>query len=118
MGKARKEYHPAAMDYHALCCCAGSGNQWQYGGSMKIIIKFSVLILSAILWSQVHLCASEQTPLLLSDFEGDLSTKWGHNTTRLSPVQENYFVKEGAQSGKWENLHLNPWMALKEVPSD
>lgn len=56
--------------------------------------------------------------LLLSDFEGDLANVWGGPHTELKPETNAAFVKEGRQSGRWEDMGRNNWLSFKKLPAD
>jgi len=53
--------------------------------------------------------------IMLYDFEGDLSENF---PAFLKSETEKEFVKEGTQSGKWENLKANRWLEIKNFPTD
>lgn len=72
-----------------------------------------------VLLSGLTAMAQEADVLLLSDFEGRLDDHWGGKMNRVVVAEKDpEFVKEGKQSGKWENLARNKWLVLNECPED
>ncbi|MBL8995181.1 MAG: hypothetical protein JNM63_17675, partial [Spirochaetia bacterium] len=76
------------------------------------------LFLMAILVFAITTFSNAAESLLLSDFEGDLAPVWGGPHTELKGETNPAFVKEGKQSGRWENVGRNNWLGFKKVPAD
>ena len=74
------------------------------------------IITAAIILGAMIAYAQERS--MLFDFEGDLSQRWGGPHTELKADTDPASVKEGKQSGRWEQLPKNTWLTMKDTPKD
>jgi len=75
----------------------------------------SLIVVFIILISFSAVAESKIPSMVLYDFEGNLSDNF---PAFLQPETDEEFVKEGTQSGKWENLSKNRWLIMKNFPAD
>jgi len=86
---------------------------------MKVGIA-ATLIAGCVFLVSANAMAQEQiSPLVISDFEGNLDEQWGGNMTGVVTREKAAeYVKSGIQSGKWFNMSRNKWLIKNNCPSD
>jgi len=88
---------------------------------MKVKIRLvTALIAGCVFLASANAMAQEPvSPLVISDFEGNLDEQWGGNMTGVVTREKAAeYVKSGIQSGKWANMSRNKWLIKNNCPSD